>query len=143
MAKPLSLAREVLDKQIVDEEGWRMGRVDGVALVVGGDGPPEVVGLEVGFVVLAGRIHPRLVGAVRWLRRWGVRRTARYVIPWARVLAVTSRNLKVGVRAAETPAEAWEEWLNERVLTHFPGTAQRVGSRNKGKPPRLPKVEGP
>jgi len=140
----LALARDVLDKQIVDVDGWRMGRVDGVALRLTDDGPPEVVGLELGFVVLAARVHRRLAAGVRRLRRrFSVRQTARYVIPWQRVGEVTPHHVQVALRADEAPANDWEEWLLQHVLAHFPGTAQRVGDPGKGKPPRPPHVEGP
>ena len=142
----IALAREVLDKQIVDADGWRMGRVDGIALHLMEDGPPEVEGLELGFVVLAARVHQRLAAGVQRLRRrFNVRRAARYVIPWREVMEVTSHHLRVDLRADETPANDWEEWLLRNVLSVLPGTAQRVGdvSRRKGKPPRLPRVEGP
>jgi hypothetical protein len=143
MAEQLALARDVLDKQIVDVDGWRMGRVDGIALRIAADGPPEVEGLELGFVVLAARVDGRLAAGVRWLRRrFRMRRSARYVIPWQEVLEVETRHLRVNLYAAETPANDWEEWLLGHVLARLPGTAQRA-ARRKGKPPRLPKVEGP
>ena len=146
MQRQLALARDVLDKQIVDVEGWRMGRVDGVALRLRDGEPPEVEGLELGFVVLAGRVHRRFAAGVRRLRRrLRVRRTARYVIPWPAVLEVRPDQVRVDRLADDTPANDWEEWLLQHVLAHLPGTAQRVGDpgRRKGKPPRLPKVEGP
>jgi hypothetical protein len=58
MRQPLLLARDVLDKQIVDEDGDRMGRVDGVLIELPPDGPPRIAGLQLGFLVLAARLHP-------------------------------------------------------------------------------------
>src|SRR4051794_20455409 len=110
----MALARDVLDKQIVDEEGARMGRVDGILLEITAEGPPRVAALALGSVVLAARLHPRAVALVRALRRWSVRRTARYLLPWRLVVAVRPRNVGGGVGAARTPADAWERWL----LTH-------------------------
>ena len=130
----LELARDVLDKQILDADGERMGRVDGMLLDLSGDGPPRVVALSLGFVVLAARLHPRLVGPLRRLRRWSVRRTARYRIPWERVEKITPQHVHVAVHSAETPADAWERWLLAHVVEHLPGGGAPDDERRKGKP---------
>jgi len=84
MKKRLDLTRDVLDMQLVDREETKIGRVDGLVLELRDDQPPRVDALEMGFVVLARRVHPRVESWVERLRRrFSVRKTARYRIPWA------------------------------------------------------------
>lgn len=121
MKRP-DLARDVLDKQVVDRERTKMGRVDGIVLEVRDGESPRVEALEMGFVVLARRIHPRLE---RWLerlrRRFSVRRTARYRVPWSRVMEVTPHHVQLDVEARSTPAFDWERWLRNHVVAKVPG----------------------
>ncbi|HEX3526734.1 MAG TPA: hypothetical protein VH988_06680 [Thermoanaerobaculia bacterium] len=118
----MDLVRDVLDKQLVDREGEEMGRVDGVILEIRPDGPPRIEAFELGFVVLARRIHPRVESWLNWLRaRWSVRKTARYRIPWAKVQEIREGEIQVDLRAQETPAYDWEIWLRRNVIRHLPG----------------------
>jgi len=118
----MELVRDVLDKQLVDREGTEMGRVDGIALEIRDGGPPRVAGLELGFAVLAARVHPRLVGWLERLRsRWSVRRVARYRIPWSQIQEVQDHHIQVDVRAVDTPAYDWELWLRRNVIRRLPG----------------------
>jgi hypothetical protein len=75
-----------------------------------------------GFVVLARRLHPRVE---RWLerlrRRFSVRKTARYRVPWSAVKDVTPFCIQLDVKALDTPAFDWERWLRDHVVAHVPG----------------------
>ena len=118
----MELVRDVLDAMLLDREGTEMGRVDGVILRLRDDGPPIVHHLELGVAVLAGRISPRLERIVEAIRkRWSIRRTARYGIPWAAVTEITPRNIGVDLLAHDTPALDWERWLRKHVVEHLPG----------------------
>jgi hypothetical protein len=117
----LDLCRDLLDKQLIDREGTEMGRVDGVLLELSEDSPPRVDSFELGFVVLAERVHPWLLALVEWLRRWSVRSTARQVVRWPAVEEVTERYIKLNIDATQTPAFDWEKWLGARVVDHLPG----------------------
>jgi sporulation protein YlmC with PRC-barrel domain len=121
MKRP-DLARDVLDKQVVDREGIKMGRVDGLVLEVRDGEPPRVEAVDMGFVVLARRIHPRVE---RWLERLrralSVRRTARYRVPWSQVIEVNQHHVKLDVEAQATPAFDWERWLRNHVVAKVPG----------------------
>jgi len=120
--KQLDLARDVLDKQVVDQDETKMGRVDGLVLEVRADQPPRVDSIEMGFVVLARRIHPRVESWVERLRRFSVRKTARYHrVPWSQVKDVDSFCVQLDVLARETPAFDWERWLRDHVVAHVPG----------------------
>jgi hypothetical protein len=119
--KRLDLAREVLDKQVVDRDEAKMGRVDGIILELRGDQPPRVRTLEMGFVVLARRVHPRLEAWVERLRRFSVRKTARQRVDWSKVMEVKPYHLQLDVKAIETPAFDWEVWLRDHVVAKLPG----------------------
>lgn len=119
--KKLDLARDVLDNLVVDKEGTKMGRVDGLVIDLSGDGPPRVEGIEMGFVVLARRIHPRVERWVEWLRRWSVRKTARFRVPWEKVQEVTPYHVQVDLEALKTPAFDWERWLRDHFVAKVPG----------------------
>lgn len=118
----LNLARDILDQELVDRNGTQMGRVDGLLLVLEGDGPPRVDAFELGFVVLARRVHPRLEHWLERIRnRWSVRKTARQVIPWSSVEEIRPGHIKVGIDALLTPAFDWERWLRKHVVAKIPG----------------------
>jgi hypothetical protein len=123
--KHLDLVRDVLDTQVVDREETKMGRVDGLVLELRDGQPPRVEAIEMGFVVLAQRLHPRLAnGFLRLRRRFSVRRTALYSVPWSQVKNVNAFCVQLDVEAANTPAFAWERWLRDHVIVHFPGVAK-------------------
>ena len=115
------LVRDVLDKQMVDRHGNRMGKVDGVVIRWADDGVPRVVYLEAGAVTMARRLGRRLG---RWAaglaRRLGGQHTESYRIPWNRVRAVTLE-VAVDVDAEETRINVVEDWLRTHVVEHIPG----------------------
>jgi hypothetical protein len=117
----LELARDVLDQQVVDREETKMGRVDGLVLEIREGRPPRIDHLEMGAVVLARRLSPRLEKWVDgWRRRFGVRKVARYKASWSDVLELTSYHLKLDVGALDTPTFDWERWLRDHVIEHIP-----------------------
>jgi hypothetical protein len=123
--KHLDLIRDVLDTQVTDREETKMGRVDGLVLELRDGQPPRVVSIEMGFVVLARRLHPRLGDWFLWLRRRvHVRKQACYSVPWSQVLDVNEHCVQIDVEAAETPAFDWERWLRDHVIAHLPGVAK-------------------
>jgi sporulation protein YlmC with PRC-barrel domain len=117
----LELARDVLDKQVVDREETKMGRVDGLVLELREGLPPRIDHIEMGAVVLARRLSPGLERWVDgWRRRFGVRKVARYRVPWSAVQEITSYHLKLDVAALDTPTFDWERWLQDHVIKHIP-----------------------
>lgn len=117
----LELTRDVLDLQVLDREGTKMGRVDGLVLELREGKPPRVDHLEMGSAVLARRLHPRIerwVDALR--RRLGVQKTGRFKVPWSQVQEITFYHLKVDLAALDTPMFAWEIWLRDHVIEHIP-----------------------
>jgi sporulation protein YlmC with PRC-barrel domain len=116
----MRLVRELLDNQLLDRRGRKLGKVDGILLVLREGQPPRVAALETGAVVLARRISPRLargLGAV--VRRWRLPvRVTR--IAWGRVRSV-GREVRVDVDAERAGATAFERWLETRVVGRIPG----------------------
>ena len=119
----IDLARDVLDQQLIDRNGTKMGRVDGLVIAFEADGRPRVDHFELGFAVLAGRMHPRFE---RWLnairKRWSVREIARQIVPWSDVAELTENHIKLSIDAFTTPAFDWERWLRDHVVTKIPGS---------------------
>jgi sporulation protein YlmC with PRC-barrel domain len=118
----MNLVRDILDKQVLDRNGRPMGRVDGLVIELGGDGPPRVVAVQMGAVVLAYRLGPRIGAMIaRVAERLGGRehRDA-FRIPWTAVTDV-GRDLEVSVDVTETPLRDWQNWLNRHIIKHIPG----------------------
>lgn len=121
LPKELELARDLLDKQAVDREETKMGRIDGLVLELREGQPPRVDHFELGSSTLARRLHPRIecwVDALR--RRIGVQKTGRFRVPWSAVQEITSYHVKLDLEALKTPAFAWERWLRDHVIDHLP-----------------------
>lgn len=122
MNERVEIIRELLDKQLVDSDETKMGRADGIVLEVDGDKQPRIDHLELGFTVLARRLGPR---AERWfeaIRKSSVRKSARQIVPWSKVQDVTQYEIKLDLKAMETPAFAWERWLRDNVVAKIPGS---------------------
>ena len=125
MGVDVNLVRDLLDSQVIDREKTKMGRIDGIVLSFDDDGPPHIDHLELGFIVMARRIHPRVESWVRALRRWSVRRSPRYKIPWSKVIDASTKTVQVDVKADETPAFDWERWFRRHVIDRVPGSGKK------------------
>jgi hypothetical protein len=120
----MQLFRAILDKQIVDRDECELGRVDGMVVELRAGAPPRLVRFELGFVPLARRISVRLEHFAESMhKRLGIRRSARYGVPWNTVLDVNVHHIKVDVSAEETPAYDWERWLRTHVVEKIPGAS--------------------
>lgn len=119
------LFRDILDQQLVDRNGEPLGRVDGIVFEPREGAPPRVLQLTMGAVPLAGRFGQRVQRLVEAAhRRWSVRRSATYGIPWNAILEVHFQHLKVDVDREESPACDWERWLRRRVIGRIPGSGK-------------------
>lgn len=117
----MNLARDCLDKQLIDRTNRRMGRVDGIIMELRADEQPRITYIEMGAVTQATRLHPRWGRLVAQLaRKWGRAGSDPYRIAWAQVVA-TGNDVTVGVLAEETPPLAWERWLRAKVIGRIPG----------------------
>src|SRR5258705_7810279 len=117
----MDLVRDCLDKQLVDRNGHKMGRVDAVVLQLEGGKQPTVAYIEVGAVSRAERLHRGLGSYVKAIsKRVGIAPQDPFHIPWSKLV---SAGLEViaGVDAEKTPALAWELWLREKIIGRIPG----------------------
>ena len=116
----MDLIRDVLDNQLVDRNGRKMGKVDGIVVELRDGEPPRLVYIETGLPTLARRLHPRLaswIGALE--RKWGAKRGESYRIPWSKVCDV-GINVDVNLDAEAMPALAYELWLRD-AIARIPG----------------------
>ncbi|HJT17912.1 MAG TPA: hypothetical protein VJ853_11005 [Thermoanaerobaculia bacterium] len=122
MHERAEIFRDLLDKQLVDANETKMGRADGIVLEIDGDKQPRIDHLELGFSVLARRLGPR---AEKWFEairtRWSVRKSARQIVPWSKVIDVTNYEIKLDLKAEETPAFDWERWVRNHIVAKIPG----------------------
>ena len=119
----MNLIRDVLDQQIIDREGHRAGRVDGIALEIRPDGPPRVAYIDVGTDALARRFSTRLERFVRRIhhRVQGEHRKP-FQVPWQKVVQV-SISAHLDVDCAEYSSFHVEKWLRDHIITKIPGNA--------------------
>jgi sporulation protein YlmC with PRC-barrel domain len=111
----------ILDQQVIDRNGERMGKVDGIMLDLREGMPPRVASLVIGGGTAARRIHPRFAAwLLRWGRRWGPEGNDPLVIPWSKVLKI-GIDVKVDLDAEGTLALAWEHWVRDRIIGRIPG----------------------
>ena len=117
----MDLIRDVLDNQLVDRHQRKMGKVDGIVIELRENEPPRLAYIEVGAVVLAQRLHPRLG---RWAlalkRKTGFGTDEAFRIPWSKVLDI-GIDVDVDLTAQETPALNVERWVREHIIEHIPG----------------------
>lgn len=120
----MNLTRDILDQQVVDSRGQRLGKVDGVILELRQGEPPRIAAIEIGPVTLARRMHPRFAAWLeRWLRAHGPRSDGTLRVPWSKVKAI-GVDLRVDLVAEGTAARAWEEWLRDRIVRRIPGDVE-------------------
>jgi hypothetical protein len=125
VADELHLVRDILDKQLLDREGCRIGRADGIVLQPRKGRPPRVVGIESGPTVLAARLHPNLGPWVaRLLRRAGPHAANPTRIPMGKILR-RGIDLHLDVAATATGAYAVERWIATRVIGWIPGAGKK------------------
>ena len=117
----MDLARDFLDKKVVDRHGREMGRVDSVVLRIERSGRPHVIAIELGPAVLAHRVHPVLGRWVAALEHaFGVDEGRPVRIPIGSVLGV-SDHVKVDLAFGETGAATVEQRLR-RWIASIPGS---------------------
>ncbi|MFI2711723.1 hypothetical protein ACH495_16485 [Micromonospora sp. NPDC018662] len=124
----VQLAKQLLDRQIVDAEGRLVGRVDDIAFAVDDEGYPYVDGLLTGQGALGERIGGR-VG--RLLVAVADRFTDDPPVPPLRVpLTVVARvdsAVRLRCRAADLPSSPVEAWLRRHLIERIPGAYRASG----------------
>ena len=116
----MDLVRDLLDKQVRDRRGKRMGKVDGIVLVLRQGRPPRVAAIELGMPTLLGRINHRLASfAARLERRWGITDGEPVRIPLNKIESI-GIDVEVNVDAARTTVYDWERWLCRVLIERIP-----------------------
>ena len=117
----IHLVHDLLDSQVVDRRGEKLGRVDGIVLEQRDGEAPRVACLLVGGVVLAERVGRRTTALARALRTlWGGGDPSPTRIPFEVVRRVGTE-IDVDIDGHQTPAFGWERWLREHVICRIPG----------------------
>jgi len=118
----IRLIAEVLDKQVVDLNGEKAGRVDGMILELRDGMPPRVVAIEISPITLLARFNRRLS---HWYAghdgRFGYGRGAPYRIPW-KTLTRSKLSIKLDRAVGDTPIDALEDWLRAKIIERIPGS---------------------
>jgi hypothetical protein len=118
----MELVRDVLDNQIHDSQDCKIGKVDGIVVVLRKGRAPRVVALELSVVTLASRIHRGLGEWVAGLeRKLGIAKSERVRILFEHVVK-TGIDVKVKIDGKHTGALKWEDWLRTHVIGRIPGS---------------------
>src|SRR4051794_12804936 len=117
----IHLVRDCLDKQAIDENGRKMGRVDGVIIDISGPGRPRVISIEIGAGTLARRLpwpFSTLLGAIA--RKLSAPREAGLSIPWNKV-KVQRNEMIAQIDSDQSPVRELEHWVRDTIITRIPG----------------------
>jgi len=117
---------ELMDRQILDNEGLMVAKVDDVELTERDDGRIYVTALLTGPAVWGPRLRGALgsVAEAAWSRLSGKTEPTR--IEWGVVAEVaTAITLAVGRRSQH--ADGFEVWMSDRVIAAIPGSEVEGG----------------
>jgi len=118
----LPLARDVLDKQVLDPDGCKVGKVDGIVLALRERRPPRVIAMEISQATAWRRIHHRLGNLAEWLRtKFEPGRQDRPARIAFEHFVRGGIDVHVDISWKRTRALVWEDWLQERVISNIPG----------------------
>lgn len=117
----IDLVRDCLDKQVIDREGRKIGRVDGIVIDTGGQGRPRVLSVEIGATTLARRLPRRLS---EWLstliRKLSGSREVSVSVTWSNV-KIERNELKADIDGEKSDTRLLEHFVRNRIITRIPG----------------------
>ncbi len=117
----LDLVRDVLDEQLVDARGRRIGKADGIVCNLVEGEPPRIVAIEVGLPTLGWRLWPFLGRWLERLHRWmGFPGDGRVRLPFED-LEVRATEIRLPVDGEAMGLFRWENWLRVHVVARLPG----------------------
>ncbi len=118
----MELIRDLLDKQLVDREKTKIGKVDGIVMLVRPGGQPRIVFIEIGAVSLARRLGRPVERLVLRVWEWLGGETSRepHRISWSKVRDI-GVDVDVDIDVGDTTIFAWQDWLRDKVIRHIPG----------------------
>ncbi|MEU2613222.1 hypothetical protein ABZ570_16810 [Micromonospora sp. NPDC007271] len=124
----IQLAKQLLDRQIVDRDGRLVGRVDDIAFALDAEGFPYVDSLLTGPAALGERIGGRvgriLIAAAKLVR--DEPRVPPLHIPLAQVARVDSA-VRLRCSAPDLPPSPGEAWLRRHLIDRIPGAHRASG----------------
>ena len=116
----MHLVRDLLDNQVCDARNRKMGKVDGIVLVLRQGRPPRVAAIELGMSTLLCRINERLGQfAARLERRWGITDGEPVRIPMSKV-GRAGPDVRAEIDADRTTVYDWEHWLDRVLIQRIP-----------------------
>jgi sporulation protein YlmC with PRC-barrel domain len=117
----MDVVRDVLDKAVVDRNGRKMGRVDGIVLDRREGQPPRLTAILIGPVALGDRLHRNIGRLVSTLvARTGLGQGRPVRIDFENIADV-GRSVKLRLLIGETAVDAVERRLRAWVLK-IPGS---------------------
>jgi sporulation protein YlmC with PRC-barrel domain len=127
--RTLYVALKLLDRQLLDRDGRRCGKVDDLELEPIGDSDVlYVTAIRTGPGALLIRLGARRAGA--WLERVAALSAPddadRGRIPIQRVREI-GNHLSLSLEAGELSSAQGERWVRDHVISHIPGGAPRAG----------------
>ena len=116
----MHLVRDLLDNQVNDARDRKMGKVDGIILVLRQGKPPKVAAIELGMSTLLCRISDRLgLFAARLEKRWGITDGEPVRIPFGKIDRI-GIDVRVKVDADRTTVYDWERWICRVLIEKIP-----------------------
>lgn len=125
MREPLPLIRDVLDKQVTDLNGQRVGKIDGIALQLRQGRPPRVVAIDIDLPTAWRRVHPRLGDWLAALQQWLAPDLAGVTRIRFEHVVKSGIDVQVDIDATKTNAFVWERWLQHHLVARLPGGSGR------------------
>ncbi|RUW38459.1 MULTISPECIES: hypothetical protein [unclassified Mesorhizobium] len=118
----MDLVRDILDKQVIDREQVKIGKVDGLVAELRQGKPPRIVAIELGSIALARRLGAR---PGRWMaglsaRLGGKRHGEPHRIAWNKVRDI-GIDIEFDIDVRETAIFDWQNWLRDHVVGRIPG----------------------
>jgi len=118
----MDLVRDILDKQLLDQNGVKMGKIDGLLLVVEAGRQPHVTHIQLGAVVLARRLGSlcgRIVEEIA-ARFGGEERRHPIMIPWSKIADI-GVDIELAIDSRKSPLSDVANWLNRKITARFGG----------------------
>ncbi|AZO18815.1 hypothetical protein EJ069_31750 [Mesorhizobium sp. M2A.F.Ca.ET.043.05.1.1] len=118
----MQLLRDILDKQVVDREQVKIGKVDSIVAELKPGKPPRVSAVELGSIALARRLGstPASWTAKLAARLSGKQQARPHRIAWNKVRDI-GVDIEFDIDVRRTRIFAWQDWLREHVVGRIPG----------------------
>jgi sporulation protein YlmC with PRC-barrel domain len=117
----IHLVRDCLDKQVIDIDGRKIGRVDGIVIDPTGPGRPRVYEIEIGASTLARQLPwPFSSWFVAIIRRLSGSSDVVTTVPWKKI-QIERNEVNVAIDGDKTAARGLEHWTRKHIVERIPG----------------------